>query len=164
MADDSRAQLVEEFSLFRGNGAGIESWIAESTPVGVLDRLAEIDSAPVSLAQLNQLLILAHEAGVSLGFFKYYWLSGNTLNKIHPYNVTRIPDYNPTYENLEHISSLAHLKWGLYRFYVDALLYFGNIRQAYRTLRNKSFEELSDFFAGIRFDTSRLMSRGSTLG
>jgi hypothetical protein len=155
--------IVREFELFRGNGAGIESWISSSTPPLVLGRLGRIDAEPISLAQLNQLLILSHEAGVSHGFFRYYWLSGSALTKIHPYNVTRLPDYNPTYENLEHISSLPHLKWGLYRFYVDALLYFGNIRQAYRQLRDKSFEDLEKFFVSKCFDTQRLMSRGTPL-
>ena len=156
--------VISEFALFRGNGAGIESWISNKTPTAVIERLNNIDDQPISHAQLNQLLILSHEAGVSDGFFKYYWLSGSALNRVHPYNVSRLPDYNPTYENLEHISSVPHLKWGLYRFYVDALLYFGNIRQAYRLLRDKSYSEFEDFFRSKRFDTPRLMSRGAPLG
>jgi len=163
MAQSSATNIIDEFALFRGNGAGIESWISASTPVQVIQRLNGIDGEPISHAQLNQLLILSHEAGVSDGFFQYYWLSGSALNKTHPYNVTRLPDYNPTYENLEHISSLPHLKWGLYRFYVDALLYFGNVRQAYRILREKSYDQLEDFFRSKRFDTSRLTSRGAPL-
>src|SRR5262249_23174854 len=139
------------------------NWIAASTPRLVLDRLGRIDAEPISLGQLNQLLILSHEAGVSHGFFKYFWLSGSILTKIHPYNVTRIPNYNPTYQNLNHISSIPHLKWGLYRFYVDALLYFGNIRQAYRHLRDMSFAAIQEYFSSKRFDTQRLMSRGAPL-
>jgi len=164
MADIQPIDIQSEFALFRGNGTGIESWISEATPTMVIDRLHEIDAKPVPLAQLNQLLILSHEAGVSEGFFKYYWLSaGSALAKVHPYNVTRLPDYNPTYENLDSISSLPHLKWGLYRFYVDALLFFGNIRQAYRELRDKSFADLQSFYSIKRFDTQRLMSRGAPL-
>lgn len=163
MAQEQEIDIVKEFALFRGNGAGIESWISESTPLPVIERLNNVDKQSISLGQLNQLLILGHEAGVSDGFFKYYWRSGSALNRVHPYNVTRLPDYNPTYEDLDFISSLPHLKWGLYRFYVDALLYFGNIRQAYRAIRQKTYDELSSFFNAKRFDTQRLMSRGAPL-
>ncbi len=164
MSDQHPINIKAEFELFQGNGPGIESWISDSTPKRMNPALSQIDKTPIPLAQLNQLLILSHEAGVSEGFFKYYWLSGSSaLTKIHPYNVTRIPDYNPTYENLDNISSLAHLKWGLYRFYVDALLYFGNIRQAYRTLREQSLDDLHQFYLSKQFDTQRLMSRGAPL-
>jgi hypothetical protein len=163
MTEEARLAILKAFECFLGNGAGIERWISLDTPQAVLDRLARIESEPISHAQLNQLLILSHEAGLSFGFYQYYWLSGSSLAKIHPYNVSRIPDYNPTYESLEHISSLTHLKWGLYRFYVDALLYFGNIRQAYRILRAKTFEELRDLYCSFRFETQRLISRGSSL-
>lgn len=157
------SSIVDEFKLFRGNGPGIESWISEKTPAIVLERLARVDVEPLSLSQLNQILILSHEAGLSHGFFRYYWLSGNSLAKIHPYNVTSLPNFNSTYEDLVHISSIAHLKWGLHRFYTDALLYFGNVRQAYRVLRVKTFEELEKFFSALRFDTQRLTSRGAPL-
>jgi hypothetical protein len=163
MAEERIIQIIREFDLFRGNGAGIESWISHETPPGVLQRLAEIEVAPISLAQLNQLLILSHEAGVSLGFFRYYWLSGSSLAKTHPYDVTKIPEFNVAYDSLDHISSLPHLKWGLYRFYVDALLYFGNIRQAYRVLRDQEYTALQEMFGRRRFDTQRLVSRGATL-
>jgi hypothetical protein len=164
MLDTPTVDVRSEFAIFRGNGAGIECWISDETPKLVIDRLSEIDAKPISLAQLNQLLILSHEAGVSEGFFNYYWLCGaSALAKVHPYNITRVPDYNPTYENLESISSLPHLKWGLYRFYTDALLFFGNIRQAYRELRQMSFVDLEDFFSKKRFDTQRLLSRGAPL-
>jgi hypothetical protein len=160
---EARSVILKEFELFRGNGPGIECWISEDTPDLVFQRLAKAEMEPISLAQLNQLLILSHEAGISSGFFKYYWLSGSALAKIHPYNVTRIPEYNPTYENLDHISSLPHLKWGLYRLYVDALLYFGNVRQAYRVLRDKTYQDLEKFFCEFRFDTHRLTSRGAPI-
>lgn len=155
--------IIDEFTLFRGNGLGIESWITERTPPGVLERLAQIPEKPITLAQLNQLLILSHEAGLSDGFFEYYWRSGKDLHRTHPYNVTKIPEYSDSYEGTNAIQSLQHLKWGLIRFYTDALLYFGNIREAYRSLRQKSSLELREFFASKRFDTDRLKSRGETL-
>jgi hypothetical protein len=155
--------IVREFELFRGNGPGIESWISSKTPKGILERLAQIAETSISLAQLNQLLILSHEAGVSDCFFAYYWKSGKTLHDVHPYDVTKVPDYSSSFENAPAIHSLQHLKWGLHRFYTDALLYFGNIREAYRALRQKDFSELSTFFKKRRFDTERLKSRGQTL-
>uniref|UniRef100_Q07TU6 Uncharacterized protein n=1 Tax=Rhodopseudomonas palustris (strain BisA53) TaxID=316055 RepID=Q07TU6_RHOP5 len=155
--------IIREFALFRGNGPGIESWITDKTPIGVLERLAQIADTSISLAQLNQLLILSHEAGVSDGFFAYYWKSGKTLHRVHPYDVTKIPGYSTSFEDTGTIQSIQHLKWGLHRFYTDALLYFGNVREAYRYLRQKSFDELSAFFKQKRFDTERLKSRGQTL-
>lgn len=84
-------------------------------------------------------------------------------SKHHPYNVIHLPDYDQKYEGSAEISSIAHLRWGLCRFYTDALLYFGNIRQAYRELRNKTFEELLAHFSAFRFDTGRLTARGPHL-
>jgi hypothetical protein len=39
--------IVREFELFRGNGAGIESWISSSTPPLVLGRLGRSQGKPV---------------------------------------------------------------------------------------------------------------------
>lgn len=61
------------------------------------------------------------------------------------------------------IESLAHLKWGLYRLYVDALLYFGNIRTAFRKLRDLSIEEIAGLFRSERFDTAAIKRRGPPL-
>jgi hypothetical protein len=57
------------------------------------------------------------------------------------------------------VVSLAHLKWGLYRLYVDALLYFGNVRSAFRCLRDLSLTEIDAFFASKRFDTDAIKRR-----
>jgi hypothetical protein len=160
---NQRALVIKEFELFRGNGGGIEHWICDNTPEEVLDRLSRIDKEPISHSQLNQLFILSHEGGPSFGFFKYYWLSGSELLRVHPHDVTKISGYDTRYEGQENVISLAHLKWGLSRFYIDALLYFGNIRQAYRVLRNKTFDELAQYFSKSRFDTQRLHQRGPYL-
>ena len=61
------------------------------------------------------------------------------------------------------IKSLPHLKWGLYRLFTDALLYFGNVRTAFRNLRKLTREELNTFFAGKRFDTEAIRQRGGVL-
>ena len=57
------------------------------------------------------------------------------------------------------MASLAHLKWGLYRLYVDALLYFGNIRTAFRSLRDLAISDLETFFRSQRFDTGAVKRR-----
>jgi len=49
------------------------------------------------------------------------------------------------------------------RFYVDALLYFGNVRSAYRHLREMPADALAVFFSAYRHDTSALVSRGAAL-
>jgi hypothetical protein len=139
-ATTPKKTILKKFQLLSGTPAGIESWITAKTDEQVFIRLNRIDTDPLSKVQLNQLLLLAHEAGVSDGFFRYYWLSA----PVHPYDVTTIPGYDRKFIQSENIESLPHLIWGLYRLYVDALLYFGNIRSCYRFLRSRS-EFSSDF-------------------
>jgi hypothetical protein len=165
-AAESDLQHLRAFfsPLFAGTG-GIDSWLVgpesgKSIPRRVATRLAEIDSSPLSRSQLNQLLVLSEEAGLSEGFFRYYWKSHPPD---HTYDVTRVPGFSNEFLNTTAIRSLHHLKWGLYRFYVDALLYFGNIRSAYRFLRNLNFDELTSFFSRLRIDTDALTGRGEAL-
>jgi hypothetical protein len=110
--------------------------------------------------QLNQLLVLGHEAPVSDAFFRYYWL---TAPITHPYDVQEIPDYSDTWTASNEIISLAHLKWGLRRLYTDGLLYFGNVRTAFRVLRDMTAEQLECLFAAKRFDTDGIKRRGPAL-
>jgi hypothetical protein len=65
--------------------------------------------------------------------------------------------------NDQHIHSLEHLKWGLYRLYVDALLQFGDVRIAFKKLRTMSESDLEAFFRSKRFDTDALKARGQAL-
>jgi hypothetical protein len=151
--------LLKKFELLSGISAGIESWITSSTDEQVFVRLGRIDADPLSKVQLNQLLLLAHEAGVSDGFFRYYWLS----TPLHPYDVTTILGYDPSFTQTDSVESLQHLIWGLYRLYVDALLFFGNIRSGYRFLRSKSEVQLNNFFGSKRFNTNAIRKRGPAL-
>ena len=108
--------------------------------------------------QLNQLLVMGHEAPVSDGFFRYYWLQAPPD---HPHNVREVPGFSQEWlDAREMIISLAHLKWGLYRLYVDSLLFFGNVRTGFRKLRNLSTSELETFFRAERFDTEAVKRRG----
>jgi hypothetical protein len=132
-----KARILDEFGIFSLPGGGIGSWLGERADSIVFDRLAVMDMQPLSKVQLNQLLLLAHEGGVSLGFFEYYWADAPPD---HPYNVRSLPGLVEDW--LKHprsrIHSLTHLKWGMYRLYIDGLLFFGDVRNAYRSLRVKS--------------------------
>lgn len=145
--------------LFAGTG-GIDSWLGPDTPSEVVDRLLSLDSQPLPLAQLNQLLVLSQEGGITEGFFRYYWIEAP---ENHPYSVRSVEGFADEFLAADAIRSLAHLKWGLYRFYTDALLYFGNIRSAYRYLRDLDEGALGAFFSGLRIDTAAMRRRGPSL-
>src|SRR5439155_15210804 len=94
-----RDALVDQFDgLFAGTG-GIDSWLRDGTPRTVVARRGGLDEAPLTRAQLTQLLVLSHEAGPSPGFFTYYWLSVPH----HPYDVRALPDFDPSYAERESI-------------------------------------------------------------
>lgn len=157
----SKAEILNEFSLFSMPTVGIGSWLSEQTDSDVFERLGRIDEEPLSAVQLNQLLVMGHEAPVEDGFFRYYWLQ---IPKDHPYNVRDVSDFSEEWlKSQEMISSLAHLKWGLYRLYIDALLYFGNVRAAFRRLRDLPIEDITSYFSSKGFDTAAIKRRGPPL-
>ena len=157
----SKAQILQEFSLFSVPTGGIGSWLTEQTHNDVFVRLGKIDEEPLPAVQLNQLLVLGHEAPVEDGFFRYYWLQ---TPEQHPYSVRDVPGFSEDFlRSGEMIASLAHLKWGLYRLYVDALLYFGNVRTAFRGLRDLAISDVEAFFKSRRFDTGAIKRRGPSL-
>ena len=51
----------------------------------------------------------------------------------------------------------------MHRLYTDGLLYFGNVRTAYRKLRPLTAEQLDAFFSSRRFDTETIKARGPAL-
>lgn len=157
----SKAEILQEFALFSIPVGGIGSWLTDHAHADVFDRVGRIDEEPLSAVQLNQLLVMGHEAPVGDGFFRYYWLQSPDA---HPYNVRDIPGFSESWlQSKEMIASLAHLKWGLYRLYVDALLYFGNVRTAFRKLRDLSIAEIAALFDSERFDTAAIKRRGPPL-
>jgi hypothetical protein len=119
-----------------------------------------VDESPITKVQLNQLLAFGHEAPVSENFFRYYWLEAP---RDHPYDTTSIPNYSEVWLQSAAIMSLAHLKWGLYRIFTDGLLWFGNVRTAFRNLRSLNADELRRFFTHRRFDTKLIKERGPAL-
>ncbi len=157
----SKESILRQFHLFSLGGDGIGGWLTENTDDKVFDRLDEIQNAPLSKAQFNQLLVFGHQAPVSDDFFHYYWLESPIT---HPYAVDQLHDFDCRWTSgTTAILSLSHLKWGLYRLFVDALLYFGNVRTAFRTLRTLTREDLDAFFQPKRFNTEAIKRRGSVL-
>ena len=150
-------RILEQFQLFQGGTGGLDSWLGAKTPDEVFHAIADIETHPLSRARLNQLLTLAHEAPISQPLFEYYWLSAPK----HPYDVCNVPCYDNRWPGSKNIQSIDQLYWGLYRFYVDALLYFGSIRTAYQRLRQLSMADLKLFFANHRIDG--LEERGEAL-
>ena len=149
--------ILKQFELFQGGTSGMDSWLRPDTPDEVFDALADLETHPLSRARFNQLLTLAHEAPISQPLFAYYWLEAPK----HPYEVRNLPCYNERWPGSQNIQSIDQLYWGLYRFYVDALLYFGSIRTAYQRLRQLPESDLHSFFAGSRID--ELGERGEAL-
>jgi hypothetical protein len=134
---------------------GLESDIVQA----LFDAVAAIEQQSLSWARLNQILHRASQAGMSEGFFRYYFLE-NPFQ--HPYPVTRVfglKDYQPPRSN--QLTSLEQLQWGLRRFIYDAMLYWGNFRQAYRDLRQRPFDEITKLFAAKKSDDNLLRRRGA---
>ena len=157
----TRDDLLKKFEPFALDSGGIGSWINKNTSPLILDRLIEIENAPLSKVQLTQLLVLGHEAPLSDGFYQYYWQEASAK---HDYDCRSIPEFDERWiVGDATIHSLEHLTWGLYRLYVDGLLHFGNVRSAYRALRNLTFDQLEGFFHSKRYDTERIKARGPAL-
>ena len=160
----SKQHILDQFKLFSLGTDGIGGWLGPDTDDRVFDRLEkidrEVDREPLAKVQLNQLLAFGHEAPVSDDFFRYYWLLAPSS---HPYDTKALPEFDKTWLESTAIVSLAHLRWGLYRIFTDGLLYFGNVRTAYRKLRTLTAPELNGFFGTRRFDTAAIKSRGPSL-
>lgn len=153
--------ILEQFHLFSLGGEGIGGWLTEETDHRVFDRLDDIQNQQLTWPQLNQLLGFGHQAPVSVDFFSYYWLECPAQ---HPYAVEQLSGFDPRWvEDMSGITSLSHLEWGLYRLFVDGLLYFGNVRTAFRRLRTLTRHELDLFFRRKRFDTEAIKRRGVVL-
>ena len=141
----TRERLVSEYTLFQCAATGLGAFAGPAMHQEVYDRLSRLDENPLTKVQLNQLLVLSKAGSMSDGFFRYYWC---TLPD-HPYDVAGIPfsPPSPIDGTAREVVSHDHLRWGLYRLYVDGLLYFGNIAAAYSALRSKTIEELTVFFS-----------------
>jgi len=143
---------------------GLAQWAIGDHDVreAVEGALDAIEHGALSWARLNQIMHLCSEAGMSEGLYQYYFL---VTPQHHPYPVEKaIPNenYKPP-EGAEEIKSLKQLQWGIRRFMYDAMLYWGNFRQAYRDLRQKTFEDLEKLFQAKRVNEGRLIRRGKVV-
>lgn len=157
----TKEEILKEFELFSVGQSGIGSWLSQKTDPLVFERLGKLPMEPLTKVQLNQLLVLGHEAPVSDGFFKYYF---RTLPDKHPYECDKVLDYDPEWlSGPAVVRTIGQLKWGLYRLFIDGLLYFGNVRTAFRELRNASFEDLSALYCAKCVKTASIKERGPAL-
>ena len=159
----NRTEILDKFQLFRGGTGGLDSRLSQATPDVVFETLADLENRPLTRSRLNQLLTLSNEAPMADAFFRYYWLMAPRL---HPYDVKKIPCFNPDFcnQDFDVVVSLDQLYWGLYRFYVDALLFFGNVRTAFQRLRLWSYQQLEAFFVNNSFQTKEMKKRGEQVG
>lgn len=158
----NKDEIVEFFKRFTfGNEPGIGRWLSNDIHPLVSERLCRLKEEPLSKVQFNQLLVLSKIGSVSDGFFKYYWLD----TPEHPYDVESVEGYQKEWVTGpdQVIKNLEHLRWGMYRVFIDGLLYFGSVKAAFNSLRSMRFEELQQFFKIKRFDTAAIAARGPAL-
>jgi hypothetical protein len=156
----TKKEVIDTLRLFFPGSFSEESpFINSEDGHLILSRLLEMADSPIHVTHFNQLLHLNHEAGASNGFFEYYFCSAP---QCHPYPVDKIIDISPNIDE-KGISSLKQMEWGLRRFYIDALLFWGDIRSAYRHLRTKSYSEIEEYFTAKRFDSKQMRKRGAIL-
>lgn len=144
---------------FSGDTGGIDSWLTGENSDLIFARLARMPGEPLSHSLLNQLLALSHQPPVSRAFFEYYWCSA----PVHPYRVEDLPGFDKTYTGYDRIESIDQLSWGLYRIYVDCLLYFGTVRKGFLALREKDLPAIKEFFSSKMYDTVALAARGAAI-
>lgn len=135
------------------------SFIQELDGQRIIERILKMEDDPICVTHANQLLHLNHEAGVTEGFFKYYFLDKPFK---HPYSIDKVLDELPKIDT-RGMSSLRQLELGLKRFFVDSLLFFGNIRSAYRELRVKSYSELEELFQLKCYDLEKMSRRSHVM-
>jgi hypothetical protein len=127
--------------------------------IAVSQGLDALDKGSLSWAPLNQIMHLCSQAGMNEGFYRYYFLVNP---ETHPYPCEKVfseEQFEPP-EGTAEVQSLRQLHWGIRRFIYDAMLYWGNFRQAYRDLRGKTCAEIEDLFRSKRVDERRLITRG----
>lgn len=155
----TREFIIEQFRELTYDTKGLEGWLTPNSPDTIFERIGRINREPLTKVQLNQLLLLSLESGISDGFFKYYWLD----KPIHSYAIDKLEDFDEDFLGQNAIISILHLKWGIRRIYTDCLLYFGNISFGFRELKNKSYIELNSFFEKKCLPTEMIKQRGRPL-
>lgn len=156
------SELIEKFrSAFGDYFPSIVSRLTEGDDVyhAIAGAILAMDQGSLSWAQLNQTMHRSSQAGMSEGFFRYYFLE---VPHQHPYTVDRVfgsVPFQPPKGRSE-ILSIQQFQWGIRRFIYDAMLYWGNFRQAYRELRHRTLDEIRNLFASKQVDQERMIRRG----
>jgi hypothetical protein len=156
--EEVKAVLGEYLPILMGGLDEHSDFFATIAPT-----LDALKANSLSWARLNQCMHRCSEAGMSEGCFRYYFLD---VPSTHPYPVDRVlsmEGYKPPV-GLTEITSLQQARWGFRRFIYDAMLYWGNLRQAYRDLRLLSFEAIASLFAAKRVNQERIATRGKVVG
>jgi hypothetical protein len=102
-------ELIEALALyFPGSFGRPAPFLDTELAKRLIERLLRMPNEAITRTQLNQFLHLMHEAGMSEGFFRYYFL---TSPSGHPHAIDRI---FPTHPGLNEsgLSSLEQLRWG----------------------------------------------------
>jgi len=155
--DDVKKAVGEYFPTLAKELDGASDAFAAIAPT-----LDALKGGSLSWARLNQCLHRCSQAGMSEGCFRYYFLEAP---QTHPYCVQKVlpgREYAPS-EGLTEIVSLDQARWGLRRFLYDAMLYWGNLRQAYRDVRLLSLDEIAKLFASKRVNQERIATRGKVV-
>ncbi|MCB9895425.1 MAG: hypothetical protein H6839_13330 [Planctomycetes bacterium] len=121
---------------------------------------------PLSRERLNQLLHLLHQAGMSKGFFDYYFVNPPQEHLYDTSAIRLIPDGGepidveiPQRAGSQVVTDIGQLLYGVGRFVYDALLLYGNVRTAYRELRRCTRKQLEEKFAAEAFDETAMARR-----
>ena len=93
--------------------AELKDGLRDDIPETVVDVLANCEKRPISCEVLNQLLILSHEAGMSRGFFDFYFQYDPHSDGPSWYDPKKLPEFDPRFLNSTELVSIKHLKWGL---------------------------------------------------
>jgi len=160
----TKEEIIEMFKILSfEESSGIEGFLSKNGKDQVFKRLEDIENNHLSEVQLNQLFVISGLHGFSFDFYNYYWLQNpsNGKGEAHPYDVKTIEGYDDEFTKVgEKITSLEQLKWGLYRLYVDSLLYFGDINKGFEYLSNLKEKEIIDFFSSKCY---KIRDRGESL-
>lgn len=155
----NKKDLLGKFAVFSTGNPGLESLVCEASDPIIINRLLLLDAQPLTKVQLNQLLGLAHEIGVSDAFFSFYWSAALPAT----YDPKKIKGYDVSYHTVDCIISVDHLIWGLTRIYIDGLLHFGSVRMFFRSFAPRGYEELKALSLSGQFDTDAVKRRGPPL-
>jgi len=105
------------------------------------------------------LLGFQRERAVSDDFFRHYWFEEPKT----PYKLSAIPGFSSDYKNHDKIRSIDQFFYGMYRIFIDGLLFRGNVRSYFRELSMTSSDSVLSASRDSLFSTEAIKTRGPTL-